>query len=108
MREVKHLIRLKKVGKVDHVIGKQRTIELIMLLLKKTVSGDIMVFIKSKGDGNQLCDSLNREMSNFRKQFIKKTKKKSRTHNNENQEVKQKNNKSIKKKFTIKNKINTA
>jgi HrpA-like RNA helicase len=58
---------------------KQRTIELIMLLLKKTVNGDIMVFIKSKGDGNQLCDSLNREMNNFRKQFIKKTRKSSRT-----------------------------
>jgi len=55
------------------------TIELLMKLLKKTPSGDIMVFIKSKSDGNQLRDSLNREMSNFRKQFIKKTKKKSRT-----------------------------
>ena len=55
------------------------TIELIMLLLKKTVNGDIMVFIKSKGDGVQLCDSLKREMNNFRKQFIKKTMKKSRT-----------------------------
>jgi len=62
---------------------KKRTIELIMLLLKKTVNGDIMVFIKSKGDGSQLCDSLNREMNNFRKQFItkkSKTRKHSRTH----------------------------
>ena len=55
------------------------TIEIIMKLLKKTSRGDIMVFIKSKSDGNQLRESLNREMSNFRKQFIKKTKKKSRT-----------------------------
>ena len=55
------------------------TIEILMKLLKKTSSGDIMVFIKSKSDGIQLCESLNREMNNFRKQFIKSTKKKSRT-----------------------------
>ena len=53
---------------------KVAAIDIIMRLLKKTVKGDIMVFIKAKGDGVQLCDSLNREMSNFRKQFIKKSK----------------------------------
>ena len=68
---------------IDKYVPKPRdwkafTIDILMRLLKQT-TGDIMVFIKSKSDGNQLSESLKREMNNFRKQFVKKTMKKSRT-----------------------------
>ena len=51
-------------------------IDIAMRILKKTSIGDIMIFVKAKGDAVQLCTGLEKAMNDFRKTF----KTKSRTH----------------------------
>jgi HrpA-like RNA helicase len=53
---------------------KKYTIDIVMRLLKKTKVGDIMVFVKAKGDAVQLCTGLDKAMNDFRKTIIKKSK----------------------------------
>ena len=47
-------------------------VDITMKLLKKTVEGDIMIFVKAGGDANQLCMGIDKAMSDFRSDFIKK------------------------------------
>jgi HrpA-like RNA helicase len=42
-------------------------IDITMRILKKTKVGDIMIFVKAKGDAVQLCASLEKAMNDFRK-----------------------------------------
>ena len=51
-------------------------IDITMRLLKKTKVGDIMIFVKAKGDAVQICSGIEKAMNDFRKTF----KTKSRTH----------------------------
>lgn len=51
-------------------------IDITMRLLKKTKVGDIMIFVKAKGDAVQVCAGIEKAMNDFRKTF----KTKSRTH----------------------------
>ena len=51
-------------------------IDITMRILKKTSIGDIMIFVKAKGDAVQLCTGIEKAMNDFRKTF----KTKSRTH----------------------------
>ena len=53
---------------------KATAIDTTMRILKKTVVGDIMIFVKAKGDAVQLCGGIEKAMNDFRK-----TMKKSRT-----------------------------
>ena len=48
-------------------------IDITMRLLKKTKVGDIMIFVKAKGDAVQLCASLEKAMNDFRKTFKTKS-----------------------------------
>jgi HrpA-like RNA helicase len=58
---------------------KALTIDTTMRILKKTAVGDIMIFVKAKGDAVQLCAGIDKAMNDFRKTITKKTKKSSRT-----------------------------
>ena len=51
-----------------------------MNILKKTSTGDILIFVKSGGDANQLCSQLDKSMADFRKKLAetKSSKKKTR------------------------------
>ena len=56
-------------------------IDIAMRILKKTKVGDIMIFVKAKGDAVQLCASLEKAMNDFRKTFKTKfTRKSTSTH----------------------------
>jgi HrpA-like RNA helicase len=56
---------------------KKVAIDIIMNILKKTAIGDIMVFVKSGGDANQVCMQLDKAMSEWRKKIILENKNKS-------------------------------
>jgi pre-mRNA-splicing factor ATP-dependent RNA helicase DHX15/PRP43 len=51
---------------------KKLAIDITIKLLKKTAEGDIMIFVKSAGDANQICMGLNKAMIDFRKEIIAK------------------------------------
>jgi len=55
-------------------------IDITMRILKKTIIGDIMIFVKAKGDAVQLCTSLEKAMNDFRKTLKTKSIKKPITH----------------------------
>jgi len=46
---------------------KATAIDTTMKILKKTTQGDIMIFVKAKGDAVQLCAGLEKAMNDFRK-----------------------------------------
>lgn len=50
----------------------EKTIEYTMKILKSTPSGDIMIFVKSGGDGNRLCGMLETAMALYRKELTVK------------------------------------
>ena len=52
---------------------KVTAIDITMGILKSSIKGDIMIFVKSRGDAVQLCASLEKAMNNFRKTIIKKS-----------------------------------
>ena len=47
-------------------------ITITMNILKMTSTGDIMIFVKSAGDANMLCNLLNKAMTDFRKKLADK------------------------------------
>lgn len=47
-------------------------INITLNILEKTISGDIMIFVKSGGDATQFCQLLQREMQNFRNKLKKR------------------------------------
>ena len=53
---------------------KKTAVDITMKLLKKTVSGDIMIFVKSGGDANMVITGIEKAMSDFRADFIKNRK----------------------------------
>ena len=55
-------------------------IDITMRILKKTKVGDIMIFVKAKGDAVQLCAGLEKAMNDFRKTIKTKSIRKSTTH----------------------------
>ena len=48
---------------------KKYTIDIVIRLLKKTKVGDIMVFVKAKGDAVQLCAGLDKAMNDIQVQM---------------------------------------
>lgn len=54
-------------------------IDITMRLLKKTIIGDIMIFVKAKGDAVQLCTGIEKAMNEFRKTLKTKDIRKSTT-----------------------------
>jgi pre-mRNA-splicing factor ATP-dependent RNA helicase DHX15/PRP43 len=52
-------------------------IDITMNILKKTAVGDIMIFVKSGGDANQICMQLDKAMTEWRKKIILEHKNKS-------------------------------
>ena len=50
---------------------KAAAVDITMKLLTKTSEGDIMIFVKSGGDANQLCMGIAKAMGDFRKGFKK-------------------------------------
>ena len=59
---------------------KKTATDITMNILKKTSTGDILIFVKSGGDANQLCSQLDKAMADFRKKLAetKSSKKKTR------------------------------
>ena len=55
-------------------------IDIAMRILKKTKVGDIMIFVKAKGDAVQLCSGIEKAMNDFRKTIKTKSTHKSSTH----------------------------
>lgn len=53
---------------------KKTAIDITMNILKKTAIGDIMIFVKSGGDANQICMKLDIAMSAWRKTIIQENK----------------------------------
>ena len=51
---------------------KATAIDYTMKILKKTIQGDIMIFVKAKGDAVQLCTGLEKAMNDFRKTLLSK------------------------------------
>jgi HrpA-like RNA helicase len=49
---------------------KKIAIDITMNILKKTATGDIMIFVKSGGDANQVCAQLDKAMGEWRKKTI--------------------------------------
>jgi len=49
---------------------KATAIDTTMKILKKTTQGDIMIFVKAKGDAVQLCAGLEKAMNDFRKTLM--------------------------------------
>jgi len=49
---------------------KKVAIDITMNILKKTAVGDIMIFVKSGGDANQICMQLDKAMAEWRKKII--------------------------------------
>lgn len=54
---------------------KALAIDTTMRILKKTAIGDIMIFVKARGDATQLCAGIEKAMNDFRKTIVKKSKK---------------------------------
>lgn len=49
---------------------KKTAIDITMNILKMTSTGDIMIFVKSAGDANQLCMQLDKAIADFRKKLL--------------------------------------
>ena len=41
----------------------------LLKILKISIEGDIMIFVKAKGDAVQLCNGLEKAMNDFRKKI---------------------------------------
>ena len=52
---------------------KATAITITMNILRLTSTGDIMIFVKSAGDANQLCNLLDKAMVEFRKKLVGKS-----------------------------------
>lgn len=85
---------------------KAMTITTIINILKKTIIGDIMVFVKAKGDAVQLCSGIDKAMNDFKKTIVKKAKshshRKSKSHSKSKSHTKKKSIKSHTNKKSIK------
>jgi pre-mRNA-splicing factor ATP-dependent RNA helicase DHX15/PRP43 len=65
---------------------KKTAVNITMNILKMTSIGDILIFVKSGGDANQVCMQLEKAMADFRKQLAnKKSSSKTRKHNSQTQ-----------------------
>jgi len=53
---------------------KKTAIDITINILKMTSVGDIMIFVKSAGDANMLCNLLNKAMTDLRKKLAEKSK----------------------------------
>ena len=53
---------------------KKTAVDITIKLLKKTVKGDIMIFVKSAGDANIVIGGIEKAMVDFRNDFIKNRK----------------------------------
>ena len=53
---------------------KKTAVDITMKLLKKTIIGDIMIFVKSAGDANIVIGGIEKAMIDFRNDFIKNRK----------------------------------
>ena len=61
---------------------KKTAVDITMNILKMTSTGDIMIFVKSAADANQLCIQLDKALSDFRKKLQLENKSKISTKKN--------------------------
>ena len=76
---------------------KATAIDLTMKILKISIEGDIMIFVKAKGDAVQLCNGLEKAMNDFRKKItIKHSKTRKSIHHSHSQKSQSKNSRTTK------------